>query len=156
MSDLPGAAGADDRDFETFAVDVRPRLVRALVPVRGFDGAADAASEALAYAWEHWDEVGGMDNAAGFLYRVAQSRSRTRKRPHLPPTATIGLPDLEPGLVPAMLELPLTQRTAVWLVHACGWSYAETATAMETSPTAVGSHLMRGMASLRRTLGVTS
>ena len=105
MSDLPGAAGADDRDFETFAVDLRPRLVRALVPVRGIDGAADAASEALAYAWEHWGEVGVMNNAAGFLYRVAQSRSRTRKRPHLPPTATIGLPDLEPGLVPAMLEL---------------------------------------------------
>ena len=97
-----------------------------------------------------------MANPAGYLYRVAQSRSRARRQPRLPAPVDIGLPVVEPGLVPALLELPLTQRTAVWLVHACGWSYAEAATAMDVSTSAVGTHLTRGMASLRRQLGVTT
>lgn len=37
--------------FESFARVARPRLVRALAPMRGED-AADGAAEALANAWE--------------------------------------------------------------------------------------------------------
>lgn len=140
--------------FESFAASVRPRLIRALVPVRGVDGAADAAAEALAYGWEHWGDLRTKDNPAGYLYRVAQSRSRRRRQPDLPPPVDIGLPEVEPQLIPALLVLPVTQRTAVWLVHACGWSYAEAADAMDMSTSAVGTHLSRGMASLRKQLGV--
>jgi DNA-directed RNA polymerase specialized sigma24 family protein len=74
----------------------------------------------------------------------------------LPPPAAIGLPDVEPDLVPALLALPLTQRTAVWLVHACGWRYAEVAEAMETSASMVGNHVNRGMSALRARLGVAT
>ena len=147
-------SSAYQTDFDAFVAETRPSLVRALVPARGIHGAADAASEALMYGWEHWDEVREMGNRAGFLYRVAQSRSRPRRKPRLPPPISVGMPEIEPGLVPALLKLPTTQRTAVWLVYACDWSYAETAAAMNTSATAVGTHLSRGMASLRRTLGV--
>jgi hypothetical protein len=66
-----GVERAAATGFEAFAVEVRPRLIRALVPVRGIEGAADAASEARAYAWEHWEQVRVMSNPAGFLYRVA-------------------------------------------------------------------------------------
>ena len=41
-------------------------------------------------------------------------------------------------------------------LHRCGGTPAEAADAMDVSTTAVGTHLSRGMASLRRTLGVTS
>jgi predicted RNA polymerase sigma factor len=59
-------------EFEPFARAARPRLVRALAPVRG-EEAADGAAEALAYAWEHWDRVGAMGNPIGYLYRVAHA-----------------------------------------------------------------------------------
>lgn len=45
----------DASGFEAFASDARPRLVRALIPVRG-DDAVDGAAEALAFAREHWSE----------------------------------------------------------------------------------------------------
>lgn len=145
--------GAESTEFESFARGARPRLIRALAPSRG-DDAPDGAAEALAYAWEHWPEIRAMANPVGYLFRVGQSRSRRRRTPELPRPATVGLPDLEPRLVPALLALPDTQRTAVWLVHACQWSYAEVANAMDTSTSMVGNHVARGMARLRAELEV--
>ncbi len=141
-------------EFEEFAAEVRPRLTRAFVPSRGIEGAADAASEALAYGFEHWETVRRLDNPAGWLFRVGQSRTRPRRTPRLPRPESVGVPEVEPGLVPALLQLPETQRTAVWLVHACGWRYAEVAEAMETSVSMVGNHVSRGLRQLRDHLEV--
>lgn len=74
----------------------------------------------------------------------------------MPPPIEIGLPDVEPGLVPALLALPETQRTAVWLVHVCEWHYSEVAEAMGTSVSMVGNHVRRALAGLRRALEVES
>ena len=145
---------ADDREFEDFVREVEPRLRRAFLGSRGVDGAADAVSEATAYAWEHWQDVRVMENPAGYLYRVGQSRTRTRKLAALPPPEVVGLADIEPALIPALLALPETPRTAVWLVHACGWPYADVATALETSPSMIGNHVQRAMARLPDELGV--
>ena len=134
--------------------DVRPRLLRALAGSVGVADAADASAEAIAYAFEHWDRVSMMANPAGYLFRVGQSSVRRRRTPVLPAPVAVGLPDIEPALVPALLALPLTQRTAVWLVHACGWRYAEVAEAMETSTSMVGNHVTRGLSALRAQLGV--
>jgi DNA-directed RNA polymerase specialized sigma24 family protein len=142
------------RDFDEFVVDVRPRLIRALVPVVGAGDAADAAAEAIAYAFEHWGVLQEMANPAGYLYRVGRSRVRRRRVPSLPPPSALGLPDVEPGLIPALASLPESQRTAVWLVHACEWRYAEVAEAMGTSVSMVGNHVARGLDALRRRLGV--
>jgi DNA-directed RNA polymerase specialized sigma24 family protein len=147
-------ARSADRGFEEFVKDSSPRLVRAFVAQRGIEGAADAAAEAMAYAFEHWDRVRQMANPVGYLYRVGQTRTRLRKPPLLPPPAAVGVPDIEPALVPALLELPDTQRTAVWLVHACDWSYADVAEAMDTSTSMVGNHVSRGLARLRDLLEV--
>ena len=149
-------ARSADRGFEEFVRASSPRLVRAFVAQRGVEGAADAAAEAMAYAFEHWDRVREMANPVGYLFRVGQSRTRPRKPPRLPAPSTAGLPDIEPALVPALLELPDTQRTAVWLVHACDWSYAEVAEAMDTSTSMVGNHVSRGLARLRDLLEVDS
>lgn len=144
-----------DDGFEAFVRDASPRLRRAFVPARGVEGAADAAAEALAYGFEHWERVKAMANPIGYLYRVGQSRTRPRKvPPTLPAPAAVGLSDVEPALVPALMELPDTQRSAVWLVHACGWTYAEVAEAMGTSTSMVGNHVSRGLARLRDLLEV--
>ena len=79
--------------------------------VRDGPRSLDAVSEATAYAWEHWHEVRAMENPAGYLYRVGQSRTRTRKLAALPQPEVVGLPDIEPALIPALLALPETQRT---------------------------------------------
>jgi DNA-directed RNA polymerase specialized sigma24 family protein len=139
--------------FTAFVADVEPRLRRALVGWCGVDGARDATAEALAWAWENWAQVGGLGDPVAYLYRVAQTRTRSRKQGRLP-ASEITLPDIEPSLVPALQALPPQQRTAVWLVHGCGWSYAETATAMAISASAVGTHVSRALVALRRVLEV--
>jgi DNA-directed RNA polymerase specialized sigma24 family protein len=152
MSTSPIAA---DARFDEFAASSHPRLARAFVAVRGLDGAQDAAAEALAYAYEHWERVRVMGNPVGYLYRVGQSRTRPRRRPPaLPAPSTLGVPEVEPGLVEALAGLPETQRTAVWLVHACQWTYAEVAEAMDTSTSMVGNHVSRALTKLRRALEV--
>lgn len=95
-----------------------------------------------------------MENPVGYLYRVGQSRTRARRAVLLPPPADLGVPDVEPMLVPALLELPETQRIAVWLVHGCDWSYREVADAMDVSVSAVGTHVGRALARLRARLEV--
>lgn len=142
-------------DFESFARVARPRLFRALAAVRG-EEAADGAAEALAYAWEHWDRVSSMANPIGYLYRVGLSRTRRRRTPALPSPEAIGLPDIEPALIPALLRLPEAQRASVWLVHACQWRYAEVAEALGTTTSMVGNHVSRGLARLREELEVHS
>jgi RNA polymerase sigma-70 factor (ECF subfamily) len=134
--------------------EVEPRLRRAFVGSRGLDGAYDATAEALAWAWEHWSEVKALENPVGYLYRVGQSRSRTRKQGHLPAVVASGVPDVEPGLVPALRALSDQQRTAVWLVHGCGWSYEEAAEAMAITASAVGTHVSRALSALRQKLEV--
>lgn len=146
-------AGVDA--FARFVRDVEPRLRRALIAFRGVDGAGDAVAEALAYAWEHWDRVQTMTNPAGYLFRVGQSRTRPRRQPlALPPVDPMHMPEVEPALPEALAALTEKQRGAVWLVHACGWTYAETSEALGVSVTAVGTHVARALERLRSALAV--
>lgn len=146
-------ADDDAGDYEEFARWAMPRLLRAFIVTRGQE-APDAAAEALAYAWEHWHKIRELQNPLGFLYRVGQSRTRRRRTPTLPSPDAIGLPDVEPRLVPALRSLPDTQRTAVWLVYACGWHYSEVAAALGTTTSMVGNHVSRGLTRLRQQLEV--
>ena len=143
-----------DERFERFVRDTEARLLRSLAGHVATDGVRDAAAEAYTYAWEHWEQVQMMDNPMGYLFRVAQSRSRRRLTGHLPEPDHGRTPEVEPGLVSAMRSLPSQQRSAVWLVHACGFTYSETAEALGVSASAVGTHVARAMASLRLSLGV--
>jgi len=119
-----------DEAFTGFVADAEPRLRRAFTLLRGGDVGADATAEALAWAWEHWAEVQAMGNPVGYLYRVGSSKTRYREErfPHAvpPPDA----PGFEPRLVPALARLTLRQRTAVVLVHGCGWTHQEVADAL--------------------------
>ena len=140
--------------FEEFVADAQPRLWRAFAASRGPDGADDAVSEALGWAWENRDRLLAMENPVGYLYRVGLTRSTPKRQVVLPPPEDVGLPDIEPGLIPALLSLPETQRTAVWLCHGCGWSYADAAAAMDVGRSTVGTHVARGMEALRTALAV--
>lgn len=141
--------------FEEFVVVVEPRLRRALLGSVGIDRVEDAVAEALAYAFEHWDAVVAMSNPAGYLFRVGQSKVRSRRSPRLFRRVPDALPDVEPGLIDALCALPQTQRTAVWLAHGCGWSHAEIGEVLDVAPSTVATHVSRAMVRLRSQLGVT-
>jgi DNA-directed RNA polymerase specialized sigma24 family protein len=144
----------DEAGFNGFVADAEPRLRRAFTLLRGADVGADATAEALAWAWEHWAELREMGNPVGYLYRVGSSKTRYREErfPHAP--APPDAPGFEPGLVPALARLTARQRTAVVLVHGCGWTHQEVADALELSRSSVGTHVERAMAQLRTDLGV--
>ncbi len=141
--------------FTEFVRVVEPRLRIALVARYGPERGREATAEALAFAWEQWDRVGEMDNPIGYLFRVGQSKSRSRRRPplaaHRPESHE---PWVEPGLPDALKSLSNRQRMAVVLVHAYGWSQREAADVMQVSPDTVRSHLERGLSKLRSSLEV--
>jgi DNA-directed RNA polymerase specialized sigma24 family protein len=145
---------ADPDEFDRFAADARARLSRAFVAAYGPDRAQDALAEALAYAWSHFEELKVMINPLGYLYRVGQSRTRPRKRPpEFPPTSTLGIPDVEPGLVEALATLTERQRICVVLIHGYEWTYKEVADLLGTSRSSVQNHLERGLCALREAIG---
>jgi DNA-directed RNA polymerase specialized sigma24 family protein len=142
--------------FEAFVRDAEPRLRRALVAAYGFEEGRDAAAEALAYAWEHWARLQDVTNLPGYLFRVAQSRSRGRRRPE---PALFDVPGwsehrFEPGLPGALAALSERQRLAVVLVHGYGCTLREVSDLIGVKQTTVQNHLERGLARLRTKLGV--
>jgi hypothetical protein len=58
---------------------VEPRLRAALVAEFGADLGRDATSEALSYVWENRLRVLGLDNAAGYAFRVGQRWARRQR-----------------------------------------------------------------------------
>lgn len=167
MRRIPGAGAfvdveatepvAAEAGFDGFARDVGDRLRRVLVARCGVHDGCDLAAEALLYAWEHWDRVREMDNPAGYLYRVALTSGRKRRRwarpapfppelPHEPSGPT------DPGLGRALARLNASQRTCVVLVHVFGWSYADVAEVIDAPVTSVRNHVHRGLRNLRQQL----
>ena len=140
---------AEEPDFEAFVAEVEPRLRRAFVAAYGGERGREATAEALAWAWEHWKRVRGMRNAAGYLYRVGQSRTRPRRRALMELPAPASEPWIEPALPAALLALSEGQRTAVVLVHGYGWNLREVAELTGIRRTTVQNHLERGLARLR-------
>lgn len=151
----PEEAPESVAEFEAFVRGAEPRLRRALVAAYGFEDGRDATAEALGYAWEHWERVRAMPNAAGYLFRVAQSRRRRRRVPVLYDVS--GWPEhlFEPGLPGALAALPRRQRVVVVLVHGFGYTLREVAELTGLRRTTVQNHSDRGLAQLRKRLGVT-
>lgn len=146
-----------DESFTVFVKETEPRLRHALVAVFGQERGREATAEALAYAFENWDRVKGMENPAGYLYRVGRSRAHLdRLRPRFLPVPAGDISSVEPGLPDALRGLSEKQRVAVVMVHAYGWSREETASLMGVTVSTVDTHLQRGLSKLRNGLGVTS
>jgi DNA-directed RNA polymerase specialized sigma24 family protein len=144
----------DTGAFEAFFEQNEPLLRRALVATYGADRGREAASEALAYAWQHWAKVQKVSNPVGFLYRVGQSKSRPRRVPiNFVRDESTDHP-YEPGLASALAALSESQRVSVVLVHAYGWSLSEVAERTGTKKATVQVHLKRGLSKLRKALEV--
>lgn len=141
--------------FEDFCTEVQPRLRHAFAARYGYADGADATSEALAYAWEHWAQLRDMANPVGYLYRVGQSRTRRirRRTPLLADVAVAELPEIEPRLPAALAALPERQRVCVTLVVGFGWKLREVAELIDVSVSTVQNHVDRGMGKLRSTIG---
>ena len=138
--------------FESFVMDVEPRLRRALIAVYGRERGHEATAEALAWAWEHWRRCRSLDNPVGYLFRVGQSRSRRRKEGSLPWTDTGSTPWIEPNLATALAGLTPNQRVSVVLVHGFEWQLREVADLLSITTSTVQSHLERGLTKLRYAL----
>ncbi|HSQ36715.1 MAG TPA: sigma-70 family RNA polymerase sigma factor [Acidimicrobiia bacterium] len=141
--------------FTVFMRDAQPRVLVALAAAFGPEAANDASAEAFAYAWEHWDRVGGMDNPAGYVYRVGRSRVRPRKPVTVcPPPPVNPSPLVEPKLVSALGRLSARQRAAVVLTEGFGYSLSEVAELLGVHPSSVRRHRERALRKLRSGLGV--
>lgn len=140
--------------FNEFFADAEPRLKGALTATLGVERGVEAAAEALAYGWEHWERVRVMENPVGYLFRVGQSRApRFQRTVDLPEVPVGEMPWVEPGLPHALGGLSKNQRVAVLLIQSFGWTYAEVAELLGVSLGTVQTHLNRGMRRLRRALG---
>src|SRR5215831_4708514 len=145
---VPGCGQA----FEAFFRENEPKLRHALVAAYGFEDGRDAAAEALAYAWEHWERLRDITNLPGYLFRVAQSRRRRRRIPVIWDSPGWAEHRFEPGLPGALASLSQRQRLAVVLVHGYGCTLREVAELTGVRQTTVQNHLERGLARLRARL----
>lgn len=148
--------GTLQQTFTSFVEEIQDRLRHALVARFGLEAGREAAAEALSYGWEHWDRIGAMDNAAGYLYRVGQHRAmrRLRHRPLFPAPPVTSEPIVEPKLTAALSSLSPKQRQVVVLVHGYEMTHQEAADLLGLTRGSIQRHLDRGLAKLRNELGV--
>ena len=147
----------EEGSFVEFARVAEPRLRYALVASHGADRGCEAANDALVYGWRHWERVRHMNNPIGFLYRVGERSARRRKvepRP-IPLIPEDRPPWVEPRLSAALGDLSPRQREVVVLVDAFEWTHREVADLLGIRLSSVQTHLERGLARLRETLGVS-
>jgi RNA polymerase sigma-70 factor (ECF subfamily) len=150
---------SDDADFAAFADAVTAPLLRALVAAFGPEVGREAALDALAWGWEHWERLRRMRNPPGYLYRVGQTNARRALRRterfarppasrHEPQVDT--LPDV--ALEHALAQLSPRQRAAALLVAGHGMTHREAAGLLGCSESTLRNHLERALRHLRTEL----
>ena len=149
--------GTAVESFSEWARDAEPRLSHALIAAFGSQLGQEAAADALAHAWEHWDRVSAKTNPLGYVYGVGRNKARRmslRRRPVIFDVPQGRLPQVEPGLLGAVAGLSEKQRIVVTLLYGYDWSLSEVADLLGTGKTTVQKHAERGLARLREALGV--
>ncbi|NND03819.1 MAG: hypothetical protein HKN91_13635 [Acidimicrobiia bacterium] len=145
-----------DQEFTRFVKEAEPRLSYALAAAYGPEVGAEVTADALAWAWENWDKICGMENPIGYLYRVGQSKARWYHRPRilfpqLPPSEAAGI---APELPDALEGLSKQRRVATVMIHGLGYPEREVAELLGISRWSVRTHAERGLKRLRSALGV--
>jgi RNA polymerase sigma factor (sigma-70 family) len=144
-------------DFTEFVRLAEPRLRLALGAAYGFDLGQEASAEALAFAWENWDRVSNSANPIGYVFGVGRNKAKgylRRRTLILPPVQTSSIPWIEPRLPQALARLSERQRAVVMLLHCFQWTLSEVAEMCSLSKATIQMHDRRGLARLRRELGV--
>lgn len=144
------------QSFEEFVECSEAALRHALIAALGGDVGRDAAAQAMLYGLENWDRVRGLDNPAGYLFRVGQrwGKRAGRRTAMIVDDVVEREPLVEPGLVSALDRLPASQRVAVVLRHGDDMSYSDIAALTGTSAATARKHVERGLRTLRRVLEV--
>ena len=143
--------------FDALIEQIRAKLLPALVAKWGIEVGSDLCSDVEEYVWEHRAKVTRMENPLGYLYRVAQSKSRSHVRWMKRTTFPSRFPDIvheDPALhdmLQMLAALTDDQRVSVMLVHAFGWPYADVAELLGVTRSVVNHHVHRGLAQLRST-----
>jgi len=152
--------------FGEFVAAVEPKLRRALVAAYGPDLGREAAADALAWAWQHWDRVRAMANPSGYLWRVGQTSVRRTTRRRVREVVDGRMFELEliddgrsertvePALSGALAALSPQQRAAVVLVHGHGYSLSEAGEALSCSISTIRNHVARALRHLHAALEV--
>lgn len=149
------------RDFTVFFGTAERRLRLALCGAFGSEPGREAAAEALAWGWQHWPRLKGMDNPIGYLYRIGKNVAlRELRRGYatvieIPPLAW-EMPEFEPSLARFLAELSEHQRVAVWMVHGLGYPHGDVAELLGCSRPSIATHVRRALDKLRTELEVSS
>jgi DNA-directed RNA polymerase specialized sigma24 family protein len=101
--------------FTEWATEAEPKIRQSLTAAFGVQAGRDAATDALATAWEQWARVSVMDNPIGYVYGIGRNKARrmkTRRQPMFVDVPEQLLPHVEPGLPAAVADLPEQQRIA--------------------------------------------
>ena len=140
--------------FTEFVQRVERQLRTALIPILGLDTARDAATDALAHGWEHWDRVCWMANPASYLYQIALTADGpvARSTAAFPRVRSREIPIVEPGLPGALSLMSDAQRSAVWLVHRLRWRPTDVGELLAVSSDSVHADADQGLAKLRSVL----
>lgn len=156
-------AATHDPSFEAFYRRDRDGLHRALAFALGDPRlAGEAVDEAMARAFERWSRIGGYEDPAGWVYRVALNRGRSvwRRTRRLVPgrVPDRGLRDPErpdPALWAAVAALPEAQRDAIVLRFVLDWPHDRIAVALDIATSTARSRVTRGLQRLREELEAT-
>lgn len=151
-------------DFDNFYASSVRRVTGYLHAVTGSRAEAeDAAQEAYARAWQHWDRVSSYGDPEGWvrtvgyritvnMWRKAMSRAAAHRRHGVPDDP----PDLSPdyvAIVAALRKISPGQRQAIVLFHLVGLSVNEIAHETGVPTGTVKARLSRGRTALAEYLG---
>jgi DNA-directed RNA polymerase specialized sigma24 family protein len=145
-------------EFEERLAPVLGHLRGVLVARHGIEIGVELHSDLASYAWEQRTMLCGLDNPAGYLFRVSQSRARRYRRwsrtVQFPAERAVGIrvPDGDQRLDDALTKLSKDERTVAVLVHGYGYSYDEAAEVLGWTVGSVRSRLHRAMAKLRHSM----
>lgn len=156
--------------YDDAAVDVRPgftafygeayrRVAAALSSTLGDrELGVEAADEAMARCYAHWDKVSHYDNPAGWVYRVGLNwalswrRKLARRHTLAPPEPVQPTLPADPQIVEALSSLDMRLRSVVVCRILLDWSTEQTAEVLQIKPGTVKSRLHRGLSRLAESL----
>lgn len=154
--------------FESFYRRERSGMVGLAFVLSGSRLAAeDLAQEAFIAAYRRWDEVGCLDQPAGWVRKVVANNSfsllrRVKAEARALTRSAVGgrwapIPELPPASVELWSEvrnLPRRQTQTVALYYIAGLTMPEVADVLGISKETVNTHLRRARSTLAQRLGV--
>jgi RNA polymerase sigma-70 factor, ECF subfamily len=151
--------------FETFYDAESRTLFRRLWLVTGNRSEAEELmQDAFLKVWERWEQVGGMEDPVGYLYRTAMNLFRKRyRRAVLAIRRTVGLAPSRDDFADAddretvrrvLATLPPRQRAALVLTEMLGFSPEDAGRALGVQASTVRSLSHQGRASFRKAMEV--